>query len=160
MLTPPFDLAEGVVGLEERIQFDYIAAMRSGDTARKDALRFLRSALRYASIEARGPLDDAQVGRVLRQQAKMRRDSIEQFEKGGREDLASQERAELAVIESYLPQQMDAAELEAIARRVIADVGATAPGDMGRVMRPLMEAIGDRADGKTASDTVRRLLSP
>jgi uncharacterized protein YqeY len=150
------------MSLEQRIDEDYVQAMRSGDRARRDTLRFLRAALKNALIEARPArtaLDDEAVTKVLQHQAKMRRDSIEQFERGGRQDLVAAERTELGIIESYLPKGLTPEEIEAAARRVIAEVGATSPAQMGTVMKQLMSEVGGRADGKEVSDTVRRLLS-
>jgi uncharacterized protein len=147
------------MGLEQRIDEDYVAAMKAGEAERRNTLRLLRAALKNAGIEARGPLSEEAVTRVLVQQAKMRRDSIEQYDAGGRADLADAERAELAVIESYLPRQLAPDEIEAEARRVIAAAGAHGPGDMGQVMRQLMADLAGRADGKVASDIVRRLLT-
>jgi len=147
------------MGLQQRIDEDYVAAMKAGEAERRNTLRLLRAALKNAGIEARGPLSEEAVTRVLAQQAKMRRDSIEQYDAGGRADLADAERAELAVIESYLPRQLAPDEIEAEARRVIAAAGARGPGDVGQVMRQLMADLAGRADGKVASDIVRRLLT-
>lgn len=151
----------GAVSLEQRINDDYVQAMKAGDQTKKDALRLLRAALKNAAIEARpaaGQLDDAAVTRVLQHEAKMRRDSIEQYGRGGRADLVAAESAELAIIESYLPTMLSVEEIEAEAARVIATLGATSPAQMGVVMRQLMASLGGRADGKLVSDTVRRLL--
>jgi hypothetical protein len=150
------------MGLEQRIDEDYVQALKSGDHVRKDALRLLRAALKYGAIDARAagtPFDDAAAVKVLQHQAKMRRDSIEQYEQGGRADLVAAEQAELAVIDSYLPRMMTPEEIEAEARRVIAEVGADSPAQMGLVMRQLMGSVEGRADGKVVSDTVRRLLA-
>lgn len=147
------------MGLETRIEQDLKDAMRAKDEPRKRTLRMLRAALKNASIEAGGPLDEPSVTAVLQKQAKQRRDAIAEFEKGGREDLAAGEREELAILEGYLPELMAADEVEAVAREVIAQVGAEGPGDMGAVMGPLMGRLQGRADGRLVSDTVRRLLS-
>lgn len=147
------------MGLETRIEQDLKDAMRAKDEPRKRTLRLLRAALKNASIEAGGPLDEAGVTAVLQKQAKQRRDAIGEFEKGGREDLAAGEREELAILEGYLPEMMDADEVEAVAREAIAQVGAEGPGDMGSVMGPLMGRLQGRADGRLVSDTVRRLLA-
>lgn len=146
------------MGLEERINDDYKAAMRSGDAARKDTLRLLRAALKNAAIAKGRPLDDSDVESELRHQAKMRRDSIDQYGKGGRADLVAAETAELEVIEAYLPEPMSESEIEAAARAAIARVGATGPSDMGAVMRAVMSELGGRADGRIVRDVVTRLL--
>lgn len=153
--------------LESRLEADLAAALRAGDALRKRTLRSLKAAIQYAAIEAAGKggfvagdhLDEAGVEAVLRKQAKQRRDSIEQFERGGREDLVAVERAELAVIETYLPQPLGADDVEAAVKAQIAAVGASGPGDLGKVMGPLSKALAGRVDGKTLSDTVRRLLA-
>lgn len=145
--------------LAERLNQDYVAAMKAGDGVRKDTLRLLRSAIKNAEIEQRGPLDDAGVLRVLQAQAKQRRDSIALFEQGGRADLVAAEAAELAVIEGYLPAQLSEAELEAIVRDHIASAGATSAADIGRFMGPLMKAVQGRADGRQVNEIARRLLA-
>lgn len=145
--------------LAERIQLDYVAAMKAGEGVRKDTLRLLRAAIKNAEIEQRGPLDDAAVLRVLQAQAKQRRDSIALFEQGGRADLVAAETAELAVIEAYLPAQLGADELEALVRDHIAAAGATSPADIGRFMGPLMKAVQGRADGRLVNEIARRLLA-
>jgi len=145
--------------LAERLNQDYVAAMKAGDGVRKDTLRLLRSAIKNAEIEQRGPLDDAAVLRVLQAQAKQRRDSIALFEQGGRADLVAAEAAELAVIEGYLPAQLSEAELEAIVRDHIASAGATSAADIGRFMGALMKAVQGRADGRQVNEIARRLLA-
>lgn len=145
--------------LAERLNQDYVAAMKAGEGVRKDTLRLLRSAIRNAEIEQRAPLDDAAVLRVLQAQAKQRRDSIALFEQGGRDDLVAAETAELAVIEGYLPAQLSEAELEAIVRDHIASAGATSAADIGRFMGTLMKAVQGRADGRQVNEIARRLLA-
>jgi uncharacterized protein len=147
------------MGLEQRITDDYMAALRAGDETRKATLRLLRAALKNATIEARHPLSDEEVTKVLHKEARQRQDSIEQYQAGHRMDLVAAEKAELETIESYLPQPLTADEIEAAARAQIAAVGATGPGDMGKVMGPLIKHLGPRADGGLVQATVRRLLS-
>ncbi len=151
------------MSVEERIQADLRAAMRGGDETRRDTLRLLLAALHNAQIEKRHPLDEADEVAVLRRQAKQRQDSIADYERGGREELADIERTELAVIDDYLrdylPPAVDEAAIEAAARTVIAEVGAQGPGDLGKVMSPLLKSLGPGADGRTVNSVVRRLLS-
>ena len=151
------------MSVEARIQADLRAAMKAGDEDRKGTLRLLLAALHNAQIEQRGALDEAAEIAVLRRQAKQRRDAIAEFERGGRADLVAIERAELVIIDGYLqdylPPAMDEAAIEAAARAVIEEVGASGPGDLGKVMGPLMKALGDRADGRTVNSVVRRLLN-
>lgn len=147
------------MGLQQRIDDDYLSALREGDVTRKATLRLLRAALQNAEIERGGDLDDDAVVAVLSKQAKQRRDAADQYDAGGRPELAAQERAELAIIESYLPRQLSAEEIEAEARAVIESTGASGPSDMGRVMGALMPALAGRADGGEVSAIVRRMLS-
>jgi len=147
------------MNLEAQIAADATEAMRSGDDVAKRTLRMVRAALKNAAIEARGELDDEAVLRVLNQQAKMRRDALAQFDAAGRVELADAERAELAVIVGYLPEQLDEAAVEAVAREVMARVGASGPADAGKVMGPTMAALRGRADGRLVSEVVRRLLA-
>lgn len=151
------------MSVQELLQADLEAAIRQGDVAQRDTVRLLLAALQNAAIENRGPLDEAGEVAVLRRQARQRQDAITLYKRGGREELAARERAELAVIDGYLapflPPAIDAATVEAAARGVIAEVGASGPGDIGKVMTPLMKLLGPGAEGGLVSATVRRLLS-
>lgn len=145
--------------IAETVRRDLTDAMRAGDATRRNTLRLVVSALDNARIEAGHALSDEEAVRVLQREARQRRDSIEEFRKGAREDLVAKEEAELRVIEAYLPQQLGDEELRAIVRETIAQVGASGPGDVGKVMRPLMERIAGRADGRRANAMVREALS-
>jgi hypothetical protein len=147
------------VSVSERLEADSREALRAGEKVRLGEIRRARAALRNAEIEARGPLDEAGEVRVLRSLAKQHRESIEQFEAGGRRDLVAKEREELAVLEAYLPAQLDEAAVEAVVAEVIAEVGAEGPGDMGRVMKAAMGRLGGAADGRAVSAAAQRLLS-
>jgi uncharacterized protein YqeY len=145
----------------QRIDSDLQNAMRARDTMRLAVLRMLKAALKYAAIEksgAEGELDDAESIQVIRKQVKQRQDSIEHFEKGGRTELAAQERGEVAILNEYLPQAMSADDLATIVRETIAETGATSKAQMGAVMKALGAKIAGRADGKTLSEEVRRQL--
>jgi uncharacterized protein YqeY len=134
--------------------------MRSGDGPRKLTIRAVKTAIREAEVsgeEAR-TLDDEEILAIIAKQAKQRRDSISEFEKGGRQDLVQQERVELAVLEKYLPQQLTREQIVERAKKVIAEVGATGPRQMGQVMRPLMEELRGLADGKLVSEVVQEQL--
>ena len=144
--------------LEDRLMEDYKAAMKAGEVQRRDILRSLRSALKSAEIEKRTPLTEEEALAVLTRQAKQRRESIEQFALGGRDDLVQKETADLHIIESYLPQQMGQEELESLARAAIAEVGATSAREIGHVMKLLMPRTRGRADGKAVNEVVRSLL--
>jgi uncharacterized protein YqeY len=146
----------------ERVDSDLKEAMRAKDTTRLGVLRMLKSAFKYAAIAKSGAeaeLNDAEVAQVIRKQAKQRQDSIESFEKGGRAELAEKEREELSILNAYLPQQMNADELEKVVRETIAEVGATSKAQMGAVMKALQAKVAGRVDGKSLSAEVQKQLS-
>ncbi len=148
--------------LSQRIDSDLKEAMRAKDTAKLGVLRMLKSALKYAVIEKSGAeaeLSDAEAAQVIRKQIKQRRDSIESFEKGGRDELAAKEKEELSILNAYLPQAMSSDELVKVVRQTIAEVGATSKGQMGAVMKALQAKVAGRADGKTLSQEVQRQLA-
>jgi uncharacterized protein len=144
--------------LSGRLDSDMKDAMRAGDKVRLGAIRRARAALKNAEIEARAPLGDDAAVRVLRGLVKQHRESIEGFTAGGRDDLVAKERAEMEVLEAYLPAQMDAAAIEAVVSEVIASEGADSPSDTGRVMKAVMGRVGGQADGKEVRGIVQRLL--
>ena len=144
--------------LEDRLTDDYKAAMKAGDAQRRDILRSLRSALKSAQIDKREPLTEDEALAVLTRQAKQRRESIEQFTLGGRDDLVQKETADLKVIETYLPQQMSREEIEELAQATIAEVGATSVRELGQIMKTLMPRTKGLADGKLVNEVVRSLL--
>ena len=146
--------------LQERIDTDLKEAMRAKDAGRLAVLRGLKSALKYAAIEkSDAGLDDAAATQVIRKQVKQRQDSIESFEKGGRPELAAKEKAELEMLNAYLPKGLSADELSSLVRETIAEVGATSKAQMGAVMKALQAKVAGRADGKTLSVEVQRQLS-
>jgi uncharacterized protein YqeY len=147
-----------MTALKDRIQEDLHAAMRAGDETRKSTLRMLSAAVHNAEIDARRPLDEAGVLAVVQKQAKQRRESIVEFEKGKRADLAAKEQAELEVLQAYLPAEASRDEIERAAREVIAETGASGPRDIGRVMPVLVQKFAGRADGRAISEVVRALL--
>ena len=147
--------------LQERVDSDLKDAMRAKDAARLGVLRMLKSALKYSAIEkggAEAQLDDAEAAQVIRKQVKQRHDSIEQFEKGGRPELAAKEKEELAVLNAYLPQGLSPDELTNIVRETINEVGATSKAQMGAVMKALQGKVAGRADGKSLSQEVQKQL--
>jgi len=150
------------MALQKQIDEDLIAAMRAKDSARLGVLRMLKAALKNAAIDkagAEGELEDSEALAVVRKQVKQRQDSIESFEKGGRSELAEKERAEIAVLNSYLPQAMSAEELKRVVAETIAETGATSRAQMGVVMKALQQKVAGRADGKTLSMEVQRQLA-
>ena len=149
------------MNLAERVDADLKNAMRAKDANKLSVLRMLKSALKYATIEKPGTeadLDEAAAIQVVRKQVKQRQDSIEQFEKGARPELAAKEKEEIAVLESYLPQAMSTEDLAAIVRETIAETGATTKAQMGAVMKALQPKVAGRADGKTLSQEVQKQL--
>ena len=150
------------MNLPEQITEDYKTALKSGDATRKTTLSGLRAAFKSAEIDARGTdkvVDDTTYQAVIEKEAKKRRESIEEFTKANRTDLADKESAELEVLKAYLPEQMSDDELQAIVTEVVAQTGATSPKDMGKVMGVLVPRIAGRADGKLASKLVREALA-
>ena len=144
----------------DRISEDLTAAMRAKDPLTLGALRMAKAALMNREIERGRALDDAESLQVISSLIKQRRDSIEQFEKGGRDELARKEAAEIAVLEKYLPPPMDPAAIEAAVDAAIRETGAAGPQDMGKVMKAVTATLtGAQVDGKALSDLVRRKLA-
>lgn len=154
-------MSEQTMSLAERIDADLKQAMRDRDETAKLTLRALKTALLQAraSGAAAHELAEEEVLDVVRREAKRRRDTADEFEKLGAPERAAAEMAEYAVLQRYLPQQLDDAELEAIARAVIAELGATSIKQLGQVMPAVLAQTGARADGKRVNQVVRRLLS-
>lgn len=145
--------------LKSRLQVDLKNAMRSGDTVRRDTIRLLISEVKKKEIDSRHDLAPAEEIQLLQQQAKQRRESIEQFEDAGREDLVAKEQAQLAIIESYLPQQMTDDELRTFIEEGIAQRGAAGPRDMGKLMGLLSASASGRVDGRRLADAVKQRLA-
>lgn len=148
------------MSLKEKLMDDLKRAMKEGDVRRKSTIRMVRAAIANAEIErGREELDDEGVLAVIAKEAKRRREALEEFRKSDRQDLIEQEEAELRILLEYLPQQMSREEVEAAARRVIEEVGATGPAQMGEVMRRLMPQLKGRADGRLVNQVVTGLLA-
>jgi uncharacterized protein YqeY len=147
------------MSLKVRINDDVKAAMRAGDARRRDALRLLLAALKQREVDERKDLADADVVAVIEKMIKQRRESITQYEKGGRQDLAQGEQYELALLQGYMPQGMSDAEVAAAVAEAIAAVGAKAPSDMGKVMGALKGKLAGRADMGKVSSLVKAKLS-
>jgi uncharacterized protein len=148
------------MSLGEQIVSDLTAAMKAQDAQRTSTLRMVKAAMMNRKIEKGSELNDDDVQKLLRSLVKQRRDSIEQYEKAGRQELVDKESAEIAVIETYLPQAASAEEIEAAVAAVIAETGATSMKDMGKVMKAAQAALaGKNADGRTISETVKAKLS-
>jgi uncharacterized protein YqeY len=146
------------MSLKERIDADYKTAMKERDALRVSVLRLLRSAIHNAEIDRQRALTDDEILGVIQSEIRKRRESIEAFQQGGRADLAEREQAELAILETYLPQPLSRAELEALVRETIREVGALSVRDMGKVMAALMPKVRGRADGREVNELVRQLL--
>ena len=149
------------MNLKEQIFADVTVAMKAKDAARTSTLRMLKAAIVNRQIEKGGELDEEELMKLLRSQAKQRRDSIEQYEKGGRRDLADKEIAEIAVIEGYLPRAASQEEIDKAVTAAIAETGATSMKEMGAVMKAVMPRLaGKNADGRAVSETVKKKLTP
>ena len=146
------------MALKDRITEDMKSAMKAGDKDRLKVLRLILAAIKQVEVDSRSELDDAAVLAVLDKMVKQRRDSVEQFAKGGRDDLAASEQAEIAVLEDYLPARMDDAELDALIDEVIAATGAESIRDMGKVMGAIRSKAAGRADMGTVGSRVKERL--
>ena len=147
------------MSLQQRVNDELKSSMLARQAVRTGTLRMLKSALGYAQIEKKTEtLSDADVMAMIQREAKKRRDSIDEFEKAGRTEMAANEKAELEVLTEYLPKALSAEELESLIREVIIEVGATSKKDMGAVMKVAQSKIDGRADGKSVSALVSRLL--
>ena len=145
--------------VRQRLEADLRVAMKAGDQATRDTVRYVLAAIKNAEIDKRGPLAPADESAVLRRLGKQLTDAIEQYRAGGREDLAAREEAQLAVLRRYLPQPLSDEELAALVDEVIREVGASGPKDMGKVMPALIERAGGRADGRRLSAAARAALA-
>ena len=147
------------MSLQERLSQDIKSSMLAKDADRLGALRMLKSAIGYLLIEKKTEtLPDADFVSLVQKEVKKRRDSIEQFEKGGRPELAAKEKQEITVLEGFLPQALSPEELEKLVRDSIAETGATSKKDMGPVIKAVQAKAAGRADGKTISQLVGKLL--
>jgi uncharacterized protein YqeY len=150
------------MGLTEQIQKDMVEAMRSRDELRLSTLRMMKTALENKRIEKRASLEESEAQQVLNTLIKQRRDSIEQFKKGGRQELADKEAAEITLIEAYLPKALGEEAIAATVKATIAEMGSPTMKEMGAVMKNVMaklQAAGARVDGKVVSDLVKKQLS-
>jgi len=147
------------MSLQQRVTDELKSSMLARQTVQTGTLRMLKAALGYAQIEKKTEtLPDADVMAVIQREAKKRRDAMDEFEKGGRAEMAANEKAELEVLSEFLPKALSAEELESLVRGVITEIGATSKKDMGAVMKAAQAKIDGRADGKSVSALVSRLL--
>lgn len=145
--------------LKERITEDMKAAMRAKDSARLGAIRLLQAAIKQKEVDERVTLDDAAVAAIVDKLAKQRKDSIAAFTQAGRQDLADKETAELAVLQAYLPERLSAEEVAAAVKALVAEVGASGPADMGKVMGAAKARLAGKADMAAVSAAVKAALA-
>jgi uncharacterized protein YqeY len=146
------------MSIKDRLKDAMITSMKAKEAEKLTAIRFIQAAIKKIEIDTRVDLDDAAVMPILMNLAKQRRDSIEQFRKGGREDLAVKEETELKLIQSFLPEQMGADELEKLVAAAIQETGAKTMRDMGNVMKAVGAKVAGRAEGSVISETVKKKL--
>lgn len=148
------------MSLKQQIVADLTSSMKAQDAPRTSTLRMVKAAVVNREIEKGGELDDEEMTKLLRSLVKQRRDSVEQYEKAGRQELANKEKTEIDVIETYLPQAASSDEIEAAVAAAISETGASSMKDMGRVMKAVQAALaGKNADGRTVSEIVKAKLS-
>lgn len=146
------------MSFKEDISVGIKASMKSGEKLRLSTLRMLLAAVKYEEIERREDLDDAGVSRIALVLVKQRRDSIDQFRKGGRDDLADKESAELEILTAFIPPQLSPEEIEEAVKKAVEDTGATSMKEMGMVMKAAMKELKGRADGKDVQAAVKAAL--
>jgi uncharacterized protein YqeY len=147
------------MALKEQLDADLKAAMKGKEALKLSVVRMLKSAVKYREIEVMKPLDDAGVLGVIASEIKRRRDSVEQYKAGARQDLVDKEEAEIRILQSYLPQQLSEGELRAKVDEAVARTGAKGPKDMGAVMKALLPEVQGRAEGKAVSEMVKQRLA-
>lgn len=146
------------MSLMEKLTADMKEAMKHGEKERLSVIRLVRGAVRQAEIDGKKTLSDDEIIGVITKEVKMRRDSIEEFERGNRADLVEKTQTEIAILMPYLPEQLSADEVRRIVEAAVSEVGATTAKDMGKVMGVLMPRVKGRADGKLVNEIVRSLL--
>lgn len=145
--------------IKDRLKNDMIAAMKAKEKERLDCIRFVQAAIKKVEVDTRKEMDDAAVTPILMNLVKQRKDSIDQFRKGGREDLAAKEEAELKILQTYLPEQMSVDDLVKVIEQVIAETGAKGMKDMGGVIKGVMAKAAGRIEGSLVSEWVKKKLS-
>jgi uncharacterized protein YqeY len=147
-----------MISLKERLDQAFKDALKGQQQTVLSTLRMLKTAIRNKEVEMKHPLGEAEILAVINSQAKQRRDAVAEYQKAGRQDLASKEEEELSILLSFLPAQLNPEELEAEVVRIITQVGASTPKDLGKVMKTAMAELAGRADGKVVQEIVRRRL--
>ncbi|KRE90372.1 MULTISPECIES: GatB/YqeY domain-containing protein [Paenibacillus] len=146
------------MSLSDRLNEDMKQAMKSQDKFKLSVIRMVRSTIKNSEIDLKRPLDDNEVLDVLTREIKQRKDSLQEFTKAGRDDLADNLSAELVILAEYMPQQLSEEEVKAIVQQTIQQIGASSKADMGKVMTALMPQVKGRADGKLINQLVQQLL--
>lgn len=146
------------MSLKDDLKGALVEAAKARDQVRLDTVRSVQSAIRYKEIEKRGELTDPEILSVIQSLCKQRRESVEQFRKGGREELADKESRELEILGKYLPAQFSREEIEKTVAKVVADLGVSGASAMGQVMKEAMKQLAGQADGKIVNEIVRSLL--
>ena len=147
------------MGLKQQLTDDMKAAMKAGEKDRLAVIRLINAAIKQKEVDERVEMDDARVLAVLEKMVKQRKDSIEQYDKAGRDDLAAVERAEMAIIDTYLPAKMGEAEIRAAIEAAISETGATGPADMGKLMGVLKPRLAGQADMGEVSKLIKQRLA-
>jgi len=150
---------EQKVSLKQKLMDDLKQAMKSGDEVKRSTIRLLMAAIKNAEIARQASLEDADILGIIAKEVRQRKESIEAFKQGNRQDLVAREEAELAILEKYLPQQVTREEIMEAARRIIEEVGAQGPGDKGKVMPRIIAQLKGRADGREINAVVTELLA-
>ena len=146
-------------GLKQKLADDLKQALRGGDKVKCSVIRLLVSAIHNTEIARQAKLEDADIYGVIAKEVRQRQESIDAFKQGKRDDLVAQEEAEMAILQGYLPQQMSREEIVAEVQKIIAEVGASGPGDKGKVMPKLIAQLKGKADGRLINEVVTELLS-
>ena len=147
------------MNLQERLMADLKEAMKSRDASRREVIRMVRAAVKNAEIAWQRAATDQEVQDIIAREVKRRREAIEMFRRGGRQDLVDEEEAQVKILESYLPQQMSRQEIEGVVRRIISELGATSMSQLGPVMRQAMAELKGKADGSLVNQIAREILS-
>jgi len=150
---------EQKVSLKQKLMDDLKQAMKSGDEVKRSAIRLLMAAIKNAEIARQASLEDADIFGIIAKEIRQRKESIEAFKQGNRQDLVAREEAELSILEKYLPQQVTREEIVEAARRIIEEVGAQGPRDKGNVMPKIIAQLKGRADGREINAVVTELLA-
>lgn len=146
------------MALRDELKKSLVEAAKAKDQVLLDTVRAIQSSIRYKEIDKKGELSETEIFSVIQTLAKQRRESIEQFRQGGREDLAAKEARELEILTRFLPAQLSSAEVEAVVRKHVQDLGAQGPKDMGRVIKAVMQELAGKADGRLVSDIAKSIL--